>query len=339
MKPMKLEECFAEIRTRILNAERILLAAHLKPDGDAIGSTLALQAFLEQLGKKAVAVLPDGIPELYQLEKAEYLAALPGDAAQYDLAILLDTAVPARAGFTANGYVPEILQEKLQIIDHHPDNPAFGRWNYLEKRAATAEIVFELCESFGQSIPQTTANYCLMGLLTDTGGFRFDNTNAAAMRSAARLLDAGANLNKVVNQVYFNKPFNQQLFESELLEKYIRWGCGKRVAWACVEPELLEKYNFDLRNAEGLIDILRTIAGTEIVAIISRRSGKSCRISMRSKNPRRPVIELAHKHNGGGHAMAAGMSVDFDTLSEASDFFAREVRMLFTEEELKEFEA
>jgi phosphoesterase RecJ-like protein len=326
----------SEVRNRISAADTILLAAHLKPDGDAIGSTLALAEFLRTQNKTVSVILPDGIPELYQLYPAEYLTALPENAASYDLAILLDTAVPARAGFTANGYVPEILQDKVQIIDHHPDNPAFGRWNYLDKRAATAEIVFELCESFQKPLPLKCVEFCLMGLLTDTGGLRFDNTDPAALRSAARMLEANASLNKVVNQIYFNKPYNQQLFESELLEKYVRWGCNNRAAWACVEPELLEKYNFDLRNAEGVIDILRSIAGTEIVAIISRRSGRSCRISMRSKNPLRPVIDLAHKYNGGGHAMAAGMSVDFDTLAEASDFFAREVKMLFTDEELKE---
>ena len=330
---------FAEVKDRISAAENILLATHLKPDGDAIGSTLALAEFLRSLGKKVTVVLPDGIPELYMLAAYDYLTALPENCHSIDLAILLDTAVPARAGFTANGYVPECLQDKVQIIDHHPDNPSFGHWNHLEKRAATAEIVFELCESFNTQLPATTANFCLMGLLTDTGGLRFDNTTAEAMRSAARMLEAGANLNRIVNQIYFNKPYNQQLFEAELLEKHLRWGCNNRAAWACVEPDLLKKYNFDLRNAEGVIDLLRAIAGTEVVAIISRRSGKSCRISMRSKNPARPVIDLAHKYNGGGHAMAAGMSMDFETLQEASDFFAEEVKMLFTADELKDSNA
>lgn len=332
MPPMS-SESFAEIRSRISAAGNILLATHLKPDGDAIGSTLAMAAFLRAQNKPVTVILPDGIPELYQLQAAEYDTVPDSDYDRFDLAILLDTAVPARAGFTANGYVPEALQDKLQIIDHHPDNPAFGRWNHLEKRAATAEIVFALCESFGCPVSAEVANFCLMGLLTDTGGMRFDNTDPSALRSAARMLEAGANLNKVVNQIYFNKPYNQQLFEAELLEKHLRWGCNNRAAWACVEPELLKKYNFDLRNAEGVIDILRSIAGTEIVAIISRRSGKSCRISMRSKNPRRPVIDIAHKYNGGGHAMAAGMSMDFDTLAEASDFFAQEVKTLFPEDE------
>ena len=333
------EKAFAEVRERIASVGNILLATHLKPDGDAIGSTLALADFLKSLGKRVTVVLPDGIPELYKLQEYNYITALPENIDSFDLAILLDTAVPARAGFTANGYVPEALQEKLQLIDHHPDNPAFGKWNLLQHRAATAEIVFEFCQSFDLLLPESCANFCLMGLLTDTGGFRFDNTKPATLRSAARMLELGANLNKVVNQIYFNKPYNQQLFEAELLEKHTFWSCNKRVAWAVVQPELIEKYNFDQRNSEGVIDILRAIAGTEIVAIISRRSGKSCRISMRSKNPARPVIDMAHKYNGGGHAMAAGMSIDFETLAEASDFFAEEVKMLFTADELKDIDA
>ena len=332
------EDRFADLRSRILQADNILLATHLKPDGDAIGSTLGMAEFLQSIGKKCSVILPDGIPELYSLQNYGYLAQLPADHECFDLVILLDTAVPARAGFVCEGNVPESVLDRLQLIDHHPDNPAYGKWNCLEHRAATAEIAFELCESFQQPLPQSSANLFLMGLLTDTGGFRFDNTNPAALRSGARLLEHGAQLNKVVNQIYFNKPYNQQQFEAELLDKYLFWSCNKKVAWSIIPQELLDKYSFDLRNAEGVIDQLRAIAGTEIVAIISRRTGNSYRISMRSKNPARPVIDIAHKFNGGGHAMAAGMSMEFASLEEASKFFEREVKALFTAEELKEFE-
>ena len=116
------------------------------------------------------------------------------------------------------------------------------------------------------------------------------------------------------------------------MSKYLFWTCEKRVAWAIVPQELLDKYSFDLRNAEGVIDQLRAIVGTEVVAIISLRNGNSYRISMRSKNPARPVIDMARKFNGGGHAMAAGMSMDFDSFEDASKFFEREVQLLFAPE-------
>ena len=325
------EDRFAEVRSRILQAENILLATHLKPDGDAIGSTLGLAEFLKGLNKKCSVILPDGIPELYALQGYDFLDALPEENSAFDLVILLDTAVPPRAGFDKNGGVPECVKERLQLIDHHPDNAGYGKWNLLDHRAATAEMVFALCESFGTTLPESSVNFFLMGLLTDTGGFRFDNTDPEALRSGARLLEYGAKLNKVVNQIYFNKPYNQQLFEAELLEKYLFWTCNKRVAWSIVPQELLDKYSFDLRNAEGVIDQLRAIAGTEVVAIISRRSGNSYRISMRSKNPARPVIDMARKFNGGGHAMAAGMSMDFNSFEEASSFFEQEIKSLFTD--------
>ena len=327
---------FAEVKERITAAGHILLATHLKPDGDAIGSTLGLAEYLKSLKKKCTVVLPDGIPELYFLQEYDYLTAIPENCSGYDLVILLDTAVPARAGFTANGYVPESVQDKLQLIDHHPDNPAYGKWNLLEHRAATAEIVFELCESFGQAFPESSANFLLMGLLTDTGGFRFDNTDPAALRSGAKLLECGAKLNTVVNKIYFSKPYNQQRFESEMLEKHLCWACNKKVVWAVVTPELLEKYQFDRRNSEGVIDQLRMIAGTEIAAIISCNGKDSYRISMRSKNPQRPVADLARRFNGGGHAMAAGMSLKFPSFEAASEFFAQEVKTLFSPEELKD---
>lgn len=324
-------EGFAEVRNRILQAENILLATHLKPDGDAIGSTLGMADFLKSINKKCSVILPDGIPELYCLQEYDFLTALPEDHRKFDLVILLDTAVPSRAGFEKTGGVPECVIDRLQLIDHHPDNPGYGKWNLLAHRAATAEMAFALCESFDKVLPESCVNFFLMGLLTDTGGFRFDNTDPEALRAGARLLEYGARLNKVVNQIYFNKPYNQQQFEAELLEKYIYWTCDKRVAWSIVPQELLDKYNFDLRNAEGVIDQLRAIAGTEVVAIISCRGNRSYRISMRSKNLARPVIEMARKFNGGGHAMAAGMSMDFDSFEEASAFFEREIQCLFAD--------
>ena len=324
-------EGFAEVRNRILQAENILLATHLKPDGDAIGSTLGMADFLKSINKKCSVILPDGIPELYCLQEYDFLTALPEDHRKFDLVILLDTAVPSRAGFEKTGGVPECVIDRLQLIDHHPDNPGYGKWNLLAHRAATAEMAFALCESFDKVLPESCVNFFLMGLLTDTGGFRFDNTDPEALRAGARLLEYGARLNKVVNQIYFNKPYNQQQFEAELLAKYIYWTCDKRVAWSIVPQELLDKYNFDLRNAEGVIDQLRAIAGTEVVAIISCRGNRSYRISMRSKNLARPVIEMARKFNGGGHAMAAGMSMDFDSFEEASAFFEREIQCLFAD--------
>ncbi|MPM60787.1 Bifunctional oligoribonuclease and PAP phosphatase NrnA [bioreactor metagenome] len=317
-----------ETLARLLAAERPLLAAHLKPDGDAIGSTLGLAEFLRSCGKTPTVLLPDGIPELYRLRAAEFQTAAPSDWAAFDLAVLLDTAIAARAGFGPEGGVPEALRAKLLVIDHHPDNPGFGAWNCLQTVAATAEVVLQVCESSGTAIPRAAADWLLLGLVTDTGGFRFDNTAADTFRSAARLLDAGASLNRVVNQIFFNKPYRQQLFEAELLSHHVRWAENGRMAWAVVTPELLQKYDFDMRNAEGVIDMLRAIAGAEVVALISRRD-PGFRVSMRSKNPAVPVVELAHKYHGGGHAMAAGMTVAAAGFEEVEAILERESANLF----------
>lgn len=314
---MKTGNLLRETLDRILAAETLVLATHLKPDGDAIGALLGLAGFLRSRGKNPVVLLPQGIPELYQLGPAEYLTASPVDWHDFELAVLLDTAIPARAAFGAEGDVPEALRDRLLVIDHHPDNPGFGRWNCLRPVAATAEIVLELAERDPGTLPRAAADWLLLGLVTDTGGFRFDNTTAETFRSAARLLEAGASLNRVVNRIFFSKPYRQQLFEGELLSHHVRWAADGRMAWAVVTPELLRKYDFDMRNAEGVIDILRAIAGVEVVALISRRD-EGFRVSLRSKNPAIPVVELAHKYHGGGHAMAAGMTV------AAADFAAVE---------------
>jgi len=322
------EAILNETWTRVLAAERPLLAAHLKADGDAIGSTLGLALVLQALGRTPTVLFPEGIPELYRLAPAKFLTEVGSSWDAFDLVILLDCAIDKRAGFAPAGGVPPEVAGKLQVIDHHPDNPAYGRWNCIVPAAATAELVLALCECTGQAIPAAAADWLLMGLVTDTGGFRFDNTGAATFRSAAHLLERGASLNKVMNRVFFNKPYRQQLFEAELLSRCFHWAANGRMAWASVTPELLAKYDFNLNNAEGVIDQLRCIAGAEVVAIISRRD-QGYRVSLRSKNPAVPVVELAHKYHGGGHAMAAGMTVEAPDFAAVEALLETESRALF----------
>ena len=329
------ETLLNETWTRLLAADRPLLATHLKADGDAVGSTLGLALFLRSLGKTPTVLFPEGIPELYRLSAADFVTEVGRAWDDFDLVILLDCAIDKRAGLNAAGGVPAEVASKLQLIDHHPDNPAYGRWNCIAPAAATAELVLALCESSGAALPSEAADWLLMGLVTDTGGFRFDNTGAETFRSAARLLDRGASLNKVMNRVFFNKPYRQQLFEAELVSSCFHWASNGRMGWASVTPELLAKYDFSLSNAEGVIDQLRCIAGAEVVAIISRRD-QGYRVSLRSKNPAVPVAELAHKYHGGGHAMAAGMTLDAPDFAAVEALLETESRALFADVPLPE---
>ena len=329
------ESLLKETCARVCAAERPLLATHLKADGDAIGSTLGLAAFLHSLGKTPTVLFPEGIPELYRLAAADFVTEAGTAWDDFDLVVLLDCAIDKRAGFAPTGGVPAEVSGKLQLIDHHPDNPAYGKWNCIAPMAATAELVLALCESSGAALPSEAADWLLMGLVTDTGGFRFDNTGAETFRSAARLLDRGASLNKVMNRVFFNKPYRQQLFEAELVSSCFHWASNGRMGWASVTPELLAKYDFSLSNAEGVIDQLRCIAGAEVVAIISRRD-QGYRVSLRSKNPAVPVAELAHKYHGGGHAMAAGMTLDAPDFAAVEALLETESRALFADVPLPE---
>lgn len=317
-----------ETRTRILASKRPLLATHLKADGDAIGSTLGLALFLRSLGKTPTVLFPEGIPELYRIAPAEFVTEVGNSWDDFDLVILLDCAIDKRAGFGIAGGVPAEVSGKLQVIDHHPDNPSYGRWNCIAPMAATAELVLALCECSGNAVPAAAADWLLTGIVTDTGGFRFDNTGAETFRSAAELLDRGASLNKVMNRVFFNKPYRQQLFEAELVSSCFHWASNGRMGWASITPELLAKYDFSLSNAEGVIDQLRCIAGAEVVAIISLRD-QGCRVSLRSKNPAVPVAELAHKYHGGGHAMAAGMTIATQDFAAVEALLEAESHTLF----------
>ena len=171
------------------------------------------------------------------------------------------------------------------------------------------EIAASLAFASGCGVSQKTAEFFLTGMMTDTGGFKFSNTNGEVLRMAAKLLDAGANLEKLVNILFFSKPEKQLRFESELVSRQIKIACSGKFAYAFIPQELLDKYNFSLKEDEGIIDILREIDGV-VIAMLVHHQPEGFKISLRSKEPRCPVAPIAAAFGGGGHLMAAGATAD-----------------------------
>ena len=295
---------------KLLAAGKVLLLTHLRPDGDALGSTFGMREFLRAQGIGAQVLIPCELPRRYTGMCRDYAVSLSqAELDGFDLVLALDCANEARLG--CGDFTPEDLRRKNFIcIDHHRGNSleAGESWIYPEA-ASTCQMVMQLIAAAELPLPPESATFLLTGMMTDTGCFCFSNTGGECLRAAAMAVDAGADIEKIANNIFFSKPLNQLKFEAELIETQLRTVCNGAVAYACVTGDLLKKYGFDLREDEGLIDILRGLEGVIIAMLVHRRED-GWRISLRSKDSRFPVVDIARKFGGGGHTMAAGCTID-----------------------------
>lgn len=300
----------------------ILLAAHERPDGDAVGSLTALTSILNDAGYRARAILPGPVPEYCVPFLPMEQIVSSADGSEASLLIVLDTSNWKRAAVA--GYPAEKVPELLNI-DHHPDNERFGTVRILDPKACSASmIVYRLVREAGFRISPENASRLLLGIMTDTGCFRFDNTDPEALRSAADLIALGADHHRLILEIYSSKPENMVRFESETVRNHLKTAFGGKFAWVSLDSELLEKYGIDVRNLEQLIDLPRNIAGVRLAATL-RPEKDGFKLSLRSKDPRFSAGRIARLLNGGGHEMAAGGFIPASSIEEAESILLHHV--------------
>lgn len=293
---------------RIKAARSIAIFTHENPDGDAIGSSAGLALILREAGKRCGLFFGAEPPEIYRpFITTEYSTSLSQEELirDYDLVIQLDTAntrrIAAPPGVAIDAELP------LLVIDHHVDNQQYGRWNVIEAKAATAGIIADLAELLmADGISGRVATLLMLGVVTDSGCFRFDNTDPEAFHTAGKLLAAGADYKQIIERIFFSKPLNRIQFESELLSNHLELYCGGKIAVVKIPTEVIAKYGIIMANTEGLIDVFRAIEGVEITIMLYYRSNGMLKLSTRASNPERPVGPIARALGGGGHEMAAG---------------------------------
>jgi phosphoesterase RecJ-like protein len=204
------------------------------------------------------------------------------------------------------------------VIDHHPPGngcSADTAWVQPDM-AATAQMLAVMLREWHGAIPGAAATALLVGILMDTGGFRFSNTDAAALRQAAALINDGADYAAAVNALFFNEPLACRRLAARVLEA-AEFAHDRRLAYAVVTPEMLQELEVAPGDTEGLIDTLRCIEGVEIACLIQPEPDQ-VRLSLRSQNPELPVNGIAAELGGGGHALAAGARLPNTTAEQAS---------------------
>ena len=316
----RFEHPSAIVAGRLMMAKKVLLLTHQRPDGDALGSTFGMREFLRERGIAADVLIPDPLPRRYREMCRDHLRRVfPAELANYDMFLALDCANPARLGCGGEFTIDDIREKNFASIDHHGGNSLEARYSWLQPESgSTCQMVMELIDYLNLPISPAGATFLLTGMMTDTGCFCFSNTRGNTLRAAALAVDYGADVEKIANTVFFSKPLKQLEFEAELVATALRTVCGGKVAYACVTDELLAKYDFDLREDEGLIDILRGLENV-VVAMLVHHRPDGWRISLRSKDSAYPVVQIARQFGGGGHELAAGCTIDVPEFSDVEN--------------------
>ncbi len=307
---------FPEIARVLRENQTFAVLSHVRPDGDALGSQLALALSLRHLGKDVRVWNEDGMLEKYSfLPRAELISTPPAVPENVDVVVALDTAIQNRMGtaFAAVG------SSKICInIDHHPSNPRYGDLVYVDATApATGQILFELLKAEKFPIDAEIAENLFVAISTDTGSFQYSNTTARTFEIASELVGYGVDVGRVSQQLYENYPRRRIELLRELL-RTMRFAAEGKVASFSLSLRTAAELGVLPEDNEGLIDHIRAIQGVIVAAFFEELAEGKVRVSMRSKEQDVDVCAICQKFGGGGHTLAAGARVR-GTLAEVEE--------------------
>ena len=314
------DAAIASILDAIHRAHRILVTAHARPDGDAVGSVLACGMMLEQLGKHATMAFSDRVPLIYRwLPCAQSIQHWQRVQGEFDLVILLE------CDGTERSRLKGLEGRRLINIDHHTSGRNFAHLNWIDTDAcAVAEQVFTLACAAGVSITPEMATCLYMAVLTDTGSFCYEGTDAHTFSLAQELVRLGASPARIAQDVYFSNPTSKMLLLGAALANLRRDG---RVAWLWVTTSDMERCNAAEEDCEGIVNYAIGIAGVEVAVFLRELPDHRVRLSLRSKGAVN-VAAVAESFGGGGHENASGCTLP-GPMPAASDAILARLRALF----------
>lgn len=312
---MTLDEILEEIKV----AEKIIILTHESPDGDAIGSSLAMKLALEELGKQADVIIPE-IPRLYEFLPAIDQVKKESDIKSYDLAISVDGADLKR--LAGREYFENA--KKTIVIDHHGSNTMYGDLNYVNPVSpACCEILACIFEYFQIDITKEIGTCIMTGIITDTGGFRHQGINPETFEFTAELIRKGINIPDIYKRTLRTKTRSSFLLTQRVMDRMEILEDGK-VTFTYVTLKDKEEVGAETGDTEGLVDIGRDIEGVEVSILIKEKEENLYKISMRSGNYVN-VSDVCLMFGGGGHQRAAGAAVQ-GTLEQVRERILNEVR-------------
>lgn len=311
-EPRRLSQ--AEAAAMLAGARRILLFLHVSPDGDSIGSSLAVCRALRVLGKEAWCVGVDPVPRIYEFLPGTRELFLPWQQVEgeWDLGVFLDCGDRHRVG------AAEPLLDRCRAtlnIDHHASNSLYGDYNWIDYRAAAVgEMAYGLIRELGVPVDPEMAVCLYTALVTDTGSFRYESTTPETHRVAAALIEHGARPYQVTEAIYENEsPERTRLLG--LCLSTLQFHAGGRIATLRVSRSLLAQAGAAPEDVDGLVNYARSVTGVEVGLLFRETEDGHVRVNLRSRGQVN-VAEIASGFGGGGHPRAAGCTLS-GSLAEA----------------------
>lgn len=290
-------------------ADEVIVSCHVNPDGDALGSLLAMSLGLRQLGKKTYPTWPSMTGELppgYEFLPGIDSIVRPREVPDAPVFLALDCG----AGDRLAELEPKAKRSQVLVnIDHHPGNDDFGTHNVVITNASsTAEIIAHLLRELDVDIDKDIATCLYTGIFTDTGSFQYTNTSPDTLRLAAGLLELGVDKSAIAQEVYETSPFGFLQLIARVLGRAVLYD-KERFIYSLLKHEDLAATGVKAEETDKLIDLLRSTRDADVAAMFKEQSDGKYRASLRSKGPV-SVGEIARERGGGGHELAAGFTTD-----------------------------
>ncbi len=299
-----MEKIFEEIE----HASKILIISHVNPDGDTLGSMCALKLFIGDKADMLVQTRPNQeIPEIYEfLPKISEAKTLRNVQEKYDLVITVDVASIERMVLTGR----DIFQKapKTINIDHHKTNPGFGKINLITPEASSCgEVLYDLFVQRGIEITKNIADCLYVAIMTDTGGFRYENTTPKTLHVASALIEKGANCADLAQRVYDSKSKAMVMFQAYCISNTVFLENDK-IAYTIIKNADMKKFSAKHEHTEGIAETIRSIKTVEVACVIKENDNNTTKVSLRTKNI--DAIKITEKFNGGGHIRSAGCTIN-----------------------------
>lgn len=297
-----------QIQEKLLNSKSPLILSHMRPDGDAIGSIVGLGLLLKNAGKTPCLVLEDGLPAKYRfLKGSELVVKKPTDT--YDLTVVLDCSDLRRLGDSFSELTVDIN------IDHHITNENFGTINFVHPEyPATCAIMSKFLPDWGFPLDLDSSSAFLMGIVTDTIGFRTSNVTPETLRQTALLMESGAALSDIYNQALVSQSFPASLIWGFALSRLVR---ENGLVWTVITLDDRKKAKYIGRDDADLTNILSAIEGSDVSLVFNEQNSGKVKVSWRSNAPY-DVSKIAQHFGGGGHPQASGAEFE-GTLEEVEN--------------------
>lgn len=301
---------YPKIIDRILETVRehktFCVVGHVRPDGDCVGSQLALAIALRNEGKRVTCWNEDPIPAKYKFLDPDGLFQKPRTGKKFDCVIATDCASFPRLGL-AGKY--SLDRKVLVNIDHHESNPRYGDINWVSAREPSCgELIFRLLKVARWPITKPIADNLFAAVSTDTGSFQYPTTRPGTFHTGADLVTRGADLAKVCDEVYQSYPLSRARLLRHLYNKF-KLADNDRIAYLWLRKQDFTRTGAESNDTEGLIDHIRAIKPVVVACVFEEIEPELTRISLRSKNPKVNVNEIAAQFGGGGHLAAAGARI------------------------------